>query len=100
MKNHAYPNIGHWYQDGSRVTMFKIVAIDKDGDIAIQYFDGAIEALDLDSWYSLELEEIPPPEDWSGAYEIAKEDIDLSDENLEYDSPNPLDEIELDEGKL
>lgn len=100
MRNHEYPDIGHWYQDGMRTAMFEVVAVDKDGGVEIQHFDGEIEELDLDSWYELELVEIPPPEDWSGPFEMVKEDLDLFDEPMRYDFSNPLNDIEfLDEDK-
>ncbi len=95
MRNHEYPDIGHWYQDGLRTAMFEVVAVDKDGGVEVQHFDGEIEELDLDSWYELELTEIPPPEDWSGPFEIVKEDLDLFDEPMKYDFSNPLNEIEF-----
>lgn len=100
MRNHEYPDIGHWYQDGLRTSMFEVVAVDKDGGVEIQHFDGEIEELDLDSWYELELVEIPPPEDWSGPYEMSKEDLDLFDEPMKYDFTNPLNDIEFDEDKF
>lgn len=100
MRNHEYPDIGHWYQDGLRTSMFEVVAVDKDGGVEIQHFDGEIEELDLDSWYELELVEIPPPEDWSGPYEMSKEDLDLFDEPMKYDFSNPLNDIEFDEDKF
>lgn len=100
MRNHEYPNIGHWYQDGLRTAMFEVVAVDKDGGVEIQHFDGEIEELDLDSWYELELVEIPPPEDWSGPYEMSKEDLDLFDEPMKYDFSNPINNVEFDEDKF
>lgn len=100
MRNHEYPDIGHWYQDGLRTSMFEVVAVDKDGGVEIQHFDGEIEELDLDSWYELELVEIPPPEDWSGPYEMSREDLDLLDEPMKYDFSNPLNDIEFDEDKF
>lgn len=100
MRNHEYPDIGHWYQDGLRTSMFEVVAVDKDGGVEIQHFDGEIEELDLDSWYELELVEIPPPEDWSGPYEMSREDLDLLDEPMKYDFSNPLNDIEFDEDRF
>lgn len=99
MRNHEYPDIGHWYQDGFKTSIFEVVALDIKGGVEIQYFDGEIEELDLDSWYELELVEIPAPEDWSGPFEMVKEDLDLFDEPMRYDLSNPLDDIEFDEDK-
>lgn len=68
------PAIGAWYRlDGGE--SFEVVACDTDdGTIEIQYFDGTIEELDLEDWeaHSEEqrLEEVEPPEDWSGSVDV------------------------------
>ena len=51
MRNHEYPDIGHWYQDGLRTAMFEVVAVDKDGGVEVQHFDGEIEEVDRDVIY-------------------------------------------------
>lgn len=86
MRNHEQPHIGHWYEDGFHSTMFKVVALDKkDNSIQMQHFDGEIEEMDKDIWDDLELFEIAPPEDWSGPFEIAEEDLDLFDDFFQQD---------------
>lgn len=89
------PSIGDWYKDESGNT-FEIVALDEDeGTIEIQYFDGAVEELDVDAWAELALEAVEPPEDWSGSLDIEREDygVDLESSN-HLDWGNPLDEFE------
>ena len=34
--------------------------------VDIQYFDGNIEELEMEEWEEMDLEEIEPPEDWTG----------------------------------
>lgn len=47
-----------------------MVAVDEHAQtVEIQYFEGEIEELDLDTWYNLVLDPIDPPEDWSGPYD-------------------------------
>lgn len=78
-KNHK-PQIDHWYQDSDDRT-FKVIALDDDDAIEIQYFDGAIEEIDTDTWIAMEVEGIEPPEDWSGPFDdLDQEDIDFSSE--------------------
>jgi hypothetical protein len=92
------PKIGNWFKNSSGQT-FEVVALDeKDGTIEIQYFDGAVEELDTDSWEELLVEPIEPPEDWSGSMDIEREDygVDL-DQNSPESWGNPLDDIERDE---
>ncbi|MEN8108339.1 MAG: DUF6763 family protein [Pseudomonadota bacterium] len=95
MANEYTPQIGDWYQNASNDS-FEIVALDNDeATVEIQYFDGAVEEVDLDSWRELEIVPIEPPEDWSGSMDIEREDYGV---DLELTAPNdhinPLDEIE------
>jgi DNA/RNA endonuclease YhcR with UshA esterase domain len=55
------PRIGDWYKNVHGDT-FEIVAIDRDdGTLEIQYFDGTIEELELESWQELPVEPAEPP---------------------------------------
>lgn len=89
------PNIGAWYKSDS-IDAFEVVAVDEeDGCIEIQYFDGTVEELDLDTWPEQMFVAIEPPEDWSGSLDIEREDygVDL-DTNTHLDWQNPLDDLE------
>ena len=95
MANDRQPIIGDWYQsiNGDR---FEIVALDDDeATLEIQHFDGAIEEIDFDTWAEMEIDAIEPPEDWSGSFDIEREDYGV---DLELTAPNdhinPLDDIE------
>jgi len=87
--------IGDWFQsiNGDR---FEIVALDNDeATLEIQHFDGAVEELDFDTWRDMEIDPIEPPEDWSGSFDIEREDYGV---DLELTAPNdninPLDNFE------
>jgi hypothetical protein len=95
MAKKRHRQIGNWFQsiNGDR---FEIVAIDdEEGTLEIQHFDGAIEEIDFDSWAEMEIDPIEPPEDWSGSFDIEREDYGV---DLELTAPNdhinPLDDIE------
>jgi len=95
MDNEYIPRVGDWYQNISGEN-FEIVALDDDeATLEIQYFDGAVEEVDFDSWYELEIQPIEPPEDWSGSMDIERADYGV---DLEITSPNdkinPLDDFE------
>jgi len=95
MANNFQPRVGDWYQSISGDN-FEIVAHDIDeATVEIQYFDGAIEEIDADSWYEMEIQPIEPPEDWSGSLDIERDDYGV---DLELTSPNdhinPLDDFE------
>lgn len=82
IRAHESPIIGNWYRDLEHQEVFEIVASDMDSEtIEIQYFSGEIEELDTETWYGMQVLNIPPPEDWSGPFEIDKEEfLDQTDE--------------------
>ena len=100
VENYYEPIIGHWYRNKELSSeIFEVVAIDNDEKlIEIQYFDGQIGELELDTWKESRIVEVAEPEDWSGAYELSTED--LSDYKSEVIHPpkrdNPINTIESD----
>lgn len=89
------PRIGDWYQavNGDK---FEIVALDEDeATLEIQHYDGAVEEIDFDTWEEMEIVSIEPPEDWSGSYDLDRDDYGV---DLELTGPtehmNPFDEID------
>jgi len=74
------PTIGNWYRiQGS--DSFEVVAYDEDdGTLELQYFDGTVEEMDIEDWHAAKesgsLEEVEPPEDWSGSVDIDPEEDD------------------------
>ena len=95
MTNKFQARIGDWYQsaNGDR---FEVVALDNDeATLEIQHFDGAIEEIDFDAWAEMGIDSIEPPEDWSGSFDIEREDYGV---DLELTAPNdhinPLDDFE------
>ena len=94
--NDIDPIVGNWYRNLEDQIDFEVVALDEDAQtVEIQYFEGEVEELDLDSWYDLVLEPIEPPDDWSGPFDDLEPD-DLGDSGISS-SPNrnnPLGDIE------
>jgi hypothetical protein len=82
------PIIGNWYRNQETGNDFEVVALDEDAQtIEIQYFDGELEELDLDTWYDLPIEAIEAPEDWSGPFDELESD-DLGYDEGEEESEN------------
>ena len=80
MSSEADPIIDAWYHYPEKAQKFKVNALDEHTrTVEIQYFDGAIDELDLDTWYSLDIERIEAPEDWTGPMD-----------NIEKDDLNPV----------
>lgn len=79
------PVIGDWYKTLAGET-FEIVAYDEDDQtVEIQYEDGSIEELDLDTWRDLDLEAVEAPGDWSGSLDVEREDFGAG---REHDLPD------------
>ena len=91
MHNYQELTIGNWYKSPEIQEIFEIVAVDPQDDcIEIQYFNGEIGELDLDSWNELHVVETNAPEDWSGVYEMNKEDLENYDDVIhpeDWDGP-------------
>ena len=72
------PVIGNWYKADDDST-FEVIAVDDDS-IEVQYFDGGIEEFDKGTWHDMAVEEIEPPEDWSGPFDdLEKDDLGYTD---------------------
>ena len=87
IRAHEYPVIGVWYWDLEHTERFEVVAEDKKGGlIEIQYFNGEIEELDIDTWFTMRVVSTNAPIDCSGPYEIEKEEQnELNDEPIHPD---------------
>jgi hypothetical protein len=85
------PIIGNWYRHENG-NLFEVVALDeKDATIEIQYYDGTIEELDLDTWEQLEIEESEAPDDCSGSLDADDEDRGEISDSPNEDFADPLD---------
>ncbi|MGD8430274.1 MAG: hypothetical protein PVH31_07685 [Ectothiorhodospiraceae bacterium] len=89
------PVVGDWYMSPTGET-FEVVAYDPEEEsVEIQYFDGAVEELELETWLEISAEPIEPPEDWSGSVDVMREDYGLEDRVAPYFPGNPLDDPDL-----
>ena len=88
------PIVGNWYKNVEEEKEFEVVAVDEDAQtVEIQYFEGEVEEIDLDSWYELALEPIEAPEDWSGAYDQMEQDDLGYDTTSNEKKEDPLKDI-------
>ena len=82
------PVPGQWYEDLDEEEIFQVLSVDPDEEvIEIQYENGDIEEIDLDTWHELDLEKSEQPEGWSGSEEDDEdeEDFDLDEEDEDDD---------------
>jgi hypothetical protein len=85
------PEVGSWYEDAELGRVFEVVSLDEDDNsVAIQYFEGEIEALELDAFLQMPLRTIEQPEDWSGPFELDREDRYESDFADSFEEPDEL----------
>jgi hypothetical protein len=93
------PTMGQWYYDRTNDREFEVIRIDKEeGILEIQYLEGELEEVDLDTWEDMNLAKIAEPDDWEKEDEVAKDDYEDLD-NLESDEEDwdPLEEDEDDD---
>ncbi len=89
------PIIAQWYHYPQKSEKFQVTAIDEQSDsVEIQYFDGNIDEFELATWYTLEIEPIETPEDWTGPLNnIEKDDLTpIGTEMQDEDWDAPYDE--------
>jgi hypothetical protein len=83
------PVAGKWYEDLEENEVFQVLSVDPDEEIVeIQYENGDIEEIDLDTWHELDLDQAEKPEGWSddvvpaeGAEAAVKEEEEEEDED-------------------
>ena len=94
------PVAGQWYENVEEDDSFRVLSVDEDAELVeIEYLDGEIEELDLDTWHEMDLERIAEPEGWAGGDddEDEKEEEEEEDDEDEDDDDCDDDEDEDDE---
>src|SRR3984893_9331967 len=101
LRNHAVsrdyePVPSQWYENLEEEESFRVLSVDEDSElIEIEYLDGDIEELDLETWHEMDLERIEEPEGWSESDdEDADEDEDEEDDEDEDDWDDDEDEVD------
>ena len=76
------PVQGQWYEDLEENEVFRVLSVDPDEEIIeVQYENGDIEEIDLDSWHELDLERAEEPEGWASDDDEDEEEEDDEDED-------------------
>jgi hypothetical protein len=96
------PVPGKWYENKEEEETFRVLSVDEDDELVeIEYLDGEIEELDLDTWHELDLELTEEPEGWSDEADDEEEDedeeFDDEDEDEDDDDDDDDDEEDLDD---
>jgi hypothetical protein len=80
------PVKGQWYENVEEDETFRVLTVDEDAELVeIEYLDGDIEEMDIDTWHEMDLEKIEEPEGWADEEEDEDEDEDDLDEDEDED---------------
>ncbi|MEY4761558.1 MAG: hypothetical protein RLZZ200_1414 [Pseudomonadota bacterium] len=100
------PVRGQWYENAEEDDSFRVLSVDEDAELVeIEYLDGDIEEMDLDTWHEMDLEKISQPEGWAGddleddddEEDDEDEDEDEDDEDWEDDEDDDWDDEDEDD---
>ena len=82
------PVKGQWFEDLEENEIFLVLSVDPDAELVeIQYENGDIEEIDLDTWHELDLERTTEPEGWASdaGDEDEEDDVDDEDDDEDWD---------------
>src|SRR3974390_348275 len=94
------PVPGQWYENLEEEESFRVLSVDEDSELVeIEYLDGDIEEIDLESWHEMDLERTDEPEGWSESddEDEAEDDEDWEEEEEEDDVDEDEDEDDVDD---
>ena len=90
------PIIGQWYQDVALNRLFEVVAVDDyAATIELQYEQGDLDEVDMESWAQMVVVTAQQPEDWRSSFELSEEDRFFADDVIVPEiNGDPLSAIE------
>jgi Family of unknown function (DUF6763) len=92
------PVPGKWFENKEEEETFRVLSVDEDDELVeIEYLDGEIEELDLDTWHELDLEPTEEPEGWSDDADDDEEEDDDFDEDEDEDEDDDEDDDDEDD---
>ncbi len=98
MSREHTPVPGKWYENLEEEETFRVLTVDEDNELVeIEYVDGEIEELDLDTWHELDLELTEEPEGWSDESDDDEDEDEYWDEDEDEDDDWDEDEDDGDD---
>jgi hypothetical protein len=92
------PVQGQWYEDLEENEIFRVLSVDPDEEIIeVQYENGDIEEIDLDTWHELDLERAEEPEGWASDDEEEEDDEDEDVDEDDWDEDEDDDDWDDDD---
>lgn len=98
MSRDFQPTVGQWYENVEEEETFRVLSVDEDSELVeIEYLDGDIEELDIETWHEMDLDKVNEPEGWAAAEEDEEEEEKDEDEDEDDDWDDDDDEDDDDE---
>ena len=95
------PVQGQWYEDLEENEIFRVLSVDPDEEIIeVQYENGDIEEIDLDTWHELDLERAEEPEGWASDEEDEDEEEEEDEDEDDWDEDEDDDDWDDDDEDL
>ena len=95
MSREYEPAVGQWYENIDENESFRVLSVDEDAELVeLEYLDGDIEEIDLETWHELDLDKIDEPEGWAGS---AEDEDDEEEEEEKDDLDETWDEDDEDD---
>lgn len=87
------PVSGQWYENVEEEESFRVLSVDEDSELVeIEYLDGDVEEIDLETWHEMDLEPIDEPEGWAGSSKHPEDDDEDDSAEKEEDEDEDDDE--------
>ncbi|MFZ1867759.1 MAG: DUF6763 family protein [Steroidobacteraceae bacterium] len=92
------PVPGQWYENLEDEESFRVLTVDEDSELVeIEYLDGEIEEIDLETWHEMDLDKTEEPEGWAESDEDEDEDEEEDEEEEDEDDDDWDDDEDDDE---
>ena len=89
------PVPGQWYENLEEEESFRVLSVDEDSELVeIEYLDGDLEEIDLETWHEMDLERTEEPEGWTGS---ADDDEDEKEKEEDWDEDDDEDDEDDDD---
>ena len=88
------PVPGQWYENLEDDESFRVLKVDEDAELVeLEYLDGEIEEIDLETWHEMDLEPTQEPEGWTED----EDDEDEEDDEDDWDEDEDEEDDDEDE---
>lgn len=92
------PVRGQWYENVEEDELFRVLSVDEDSElIEIEYLDGDIEEMDVETWHEMDLELRPEPEGWSDEADEKEEEKKEEEEDEDDEDDDDWDDDDDDD---